>query len=159
MSLHSEVSRDEPRSDLSGNPLVLLSNDAIYIHSSVAVRLRVNARDNDHIGDGSVSELCLHVEASDRREHTSVTSERQTETSAPLRTPRKASPASLVDSRCLSLFPANRLSLSRSLSLPTERDPASLSLSLARTLASFPSIAAILLHSSLDSFSPHRPPL
>lgn len=75
------------------------------------MRLRETRATMINIGDSS-SELGPHVEASDRREHTSVTLERQTETSAPLRTPRKAS---LVDSR--------RLSRSVTLSLSVPRRP------------------------------------
>jgi len=98
----------------------------------------LRARQRCHIGgDGAARSSAPHVEASDRRERTSVTSERQTETGAPLRTPRKAS---LVDSRAHSVsltFHYRPASYSLSLSSPPpppppppSRDPASLSLSL-----------------------------
>lgn len=118
MSLHSEVSRDDRGRRGTNREAFFRNSDAVrayrsgthcstpvraqrdtllYIHSSAAVRLRETRATMINIGDSS-SELGPHVEASDRREHTSVTSERQTETSAPLRTPRKAS----LDSRRLS---------------------------------------------------------
>lgn len=81
----------------------------------------------------------------DRRVHTSVTSERQTETSAPQRTSRKAS---LLDSRCLAPSPTPRSS--------SPLAPLSSALS-RRTTRAIPLLSRSRFNLSPPAFSPHLP--